>query len=60
MSIIRRSLIKLLSDLGGDLRVPKGAHGLYHHFVSILADDYSWFGDIADLSCCKANAWIKK
>lgn len=55
ISIIRRGLIKLLSQFGGDLRVPEGAHGLYHHFVSILANGYSWFGDIANLPCCKAN-----
>lgn len=55
MSIVRRGLIELLSQFGRDLCVPEGAQGLYHHFVSILADDYGWFGDIADLSCCKAN-----
>lgn len=55
MSIIRCSLIELLSQLGGDLGVPEGAHGFYHHFVSILADRYGWLGDIAHLSGGKTD-----
>lgn len=55
MPVIRRGLIKLLSQFGGELSVPEGAHGFHHHLVSILADDYGGFGDVAHLSCGKAN-----
>lgn len=60
MPVIRRGLIKLLSQLGRELSVPEGALSFHHHLVSILADDYSWFGDITHLSCGKANACQKK
>ena len=66
MSIIRCGLIELLSQLRRDLCVPEGAHGFYHHFVSILADGYRRLGDIAHLSggktdtCCKNKSKEKK
>lgn len=60
MPVIRRGLIKLLSQLGRELSVPEGALSFHHHLVSILADHYSWFGDITHLSRGKANACQKK
>lgn len=60
MSVIRRGLVKLLSQFGGDLSVPEGAQGFHHHFVPILTDDYCWFGDIAHLSCGKTNTCPRK
>lgn len=60
MSVIDCGLIKLLSQFGGDLRVPKGAQGLNHHFVPILADHYCRFSDIAHLSCGKTNTCQKQ
>lgn len=60
MSVIRRGLIKLLSQLGGELSVPEGALGFHHHFVSILTDDYCWFGGNAHLSRGKTNTCPKK
>lgn len=55
MSVISCGLIKLLSKFGGDLSVPEGAERFNHHFVSVLADLYCWFGDIAHLSSGKTN-----
>lgn len=55
VSVIRRGLIKLLSQFGGDLRVSEGAQSFHHHFVSILANHYCRFSDISHLSCSKSN-----
>lgn len=55
MSVIRRGLIKFLSQFGGDLCVSEGAQSFHHHFVSILTNHYCWFGDITHLSCGKPN-----
>lgn len=49
VAIVRRGLVKLLSQLGGELRVPEGALGLHHHFVAVLADDDRRLGDVAHL-----------
>ena len=55
LSIIRRGLVKLLSQLGRELSVPEGALSFHHHLVSILTDDHRWLGDIAHLSRGKTN-----
>lgn len=60
MPVIRCGLIKLLSQLGGELSVPEGAQGFHHHFVSILTYNDCWFGDIAHLSRGKTNTCQKK
>lgn len=59
MSVVRRGLVKLLSQFGGDLGVSESAQGFHHHFVSILADHYCWLGDITNLSCGKTNTCTK-
>lgn len=60
MSVIRRGLIKLLSQLGGDFSVPEGAQGFHHHLVAIPTNDYRWFGGIAHLSRGKTNTCTRK
>lgn len=55
VAVVRRGLVELLSQLGRELRVPEGALGLHHHFVTILADDDRRLGDVAHLSGGKAN-----
>lgn len=60
VAVIRCGLIKLLSQLGGELSVPEGAQGFHHHLVSILADDDCRFGDVAHLSCGKTNTCTRR
>ncbi|MEQ2158434.1 hypothetical protein GOODEAATRI_012245 [Goodea atripinnis] len=54
-SISLCGLIKLLSQFGGEFSVLECAQSFHHHLIPILADHYCWFGDIAYLSCGKAN-----
>lgn len=60
MTVIRCCLIKLLSQFGRQLGVSEGALGLHHHLISILADHYCGFGDVAHLSCGKTNTCQNK
>lgn len=55
VAVVRRGLVELLSQLGGDLRVPEGALGLHHDLVTVLADDDRRFGDVAHLPGCKTD-----
>lgn len=60
VAVIRCSLIKLFSQLGGELGVPEGAQGFHYQLVSILADDDCRFGDVAHLSCGKTNTCTRR
>lgn len=57
VAVVRRGLIELLSQLGGDLSVSEGALGLHHHFVAVLADDDRRLGDVAHLPGGKTDTY---